>query len=198
MLRIVEMLSGGRIVALLAALFVAHGVALGGQAPYPGDFGQAVATVVIFGVLLVILGKYAWKPIVAHIRRREEDIATRISDTEQRNAKAEKLIREYREQLDHIDAKGETMLAEARKKASAEKGNILNIARQEAHQAIGRAREDIETARQEAREDLQAETAGMAATIAEKFLRRNLSDEDHRRLLEEATRQIAQKAGQQK
>ncbi|HDY64823.1 MAG TPA: hypothetical protein ENH84_01150, partial [Phycisphaerae bacterium] len=142
MLRIVEMLSGGRIVALLAALFVAHGVALGGQAPYPGDFGQAVATVVIFGVLLVILGKYAWKPIVAHIRRREEDIATRISDTEQRNAKAEKLIHEYREQLDNIDVEAETMLAEARKKASAEEGNILNTARQEAHQAIGRARED--------------------------------------------------------
>lgn len=198
MSRIVEMLSGGRLAALSGVLFVAHGVALGEGTPYPGDFGQAIATVVIFLVLLAILGKYAWKPIVAQIRRREEDIATRISNADERNDKAEKLISEYQEQLDHIDAKGEAMLTEARKKASAEEGNILNTARQEAHQAIGRAKEDIETARQEAREDLQAEAAGMAATIAEQFLRRNLSDEDHRRLLDEATQQIAQKAGQQK
>ena len=67
MSRIVEMLSGGRLAALSGVLFVAHSVALGEGTPYPGDFGQAAATVIIFLVLLAILGKYAWKPIVAQI-----------------------------------------------------------------------------------------------------------------------------------
>lgn len=176
-------------------ILAAPGIALAGERPYVGDLGQAIATLIIFLVLLFILGKFAWRPIINQLRRREEDIAQQIDDAKISQKKADELAREYRDSLDNIEDESEQMLTLSRREANIESQRILDTAHEEARDVLKRANEDIETARKQAHKKLQVETAGLATEIAKRLLRKNLSPEDHHRLVAEATEHISKKAG---
>jgi F-type H+-transporting ATPase subunit b len=191
--------SHARSLILAAAVLLAAGspcCAQGGQT-YPGDLGQAIATLVIFLVLLVVLGKWAWGPIVKQLRRREEDLAKTLEEARQRQEKADALQQEYQQLIDNIDAEAQRQLAEARKQADTQREQIIQAARHEARESVERARLDIDRARAEALTTLRAETGEMAADIVRQFLRRNLSEQEHRLLLDEAADQVAAHAGQE-
>jgi F-type H+-transporting ATPase subunit b len=162
--------------------------------PYPGDLGQMIATLLIFLLLLAVLGKYAWKPIIEQLRKREDEYNTRVADAEARRKKADELAREYEDRLASIAQEGQEILERSRKTASQERDQLLAEARQEAKRAAEEAHVEIDNARRQARVELQAETARMAADIARRVLQDNLSEDDHRRLLQHATQQVAQQA----
>lgn len=167
-----------------------------GGTPYPGDLGQAVATLLIFVALLAILGKYAWKPIVTQLHRREDDIALKIEDARKRQAEADELAKEYGEKLQHIELKVDEMIAEGRKEIDKQRKEILAATHEEAQQTLHRAQEDIAAASQAARRDLQAETARLAADLAEQFLAENLTAADQDRLFEQSAEQFARRDGE--
>lgn len=183
-----------RVVALTALLPAGTLLAAAdeGGTPYPGDLGQAVATLLIFVALLVILGKYAWKPIVTQLQRREDDIVAKIDEARKRQAEADELAREYSDKLQHIELKVDEMIAEGRKNAEKQRKDILAATHEEAQQTLHRAQEDIAAATRAARRDLQSETARLAADLAEQFLTETLSAADQDRLFEQSTRQLAQ------
>ncbi len=176
-------------------VLVAPGLALASDRPYAGDLGQAIAALVIFLVLLLVLGKFAWRPIINQLRRREEDIAKRIEDADSRKKVADDMAQEYRDKLDNIDQEAEQMLTLAKREATIESDRIRSLAHEEARDVLKRANEDIASAQKLARKQLQAETAGMATEIAKRLLRKNLSPEDHSRLVSQATEQIGRKEG---
>ena len=181
--------------ALIAwVVLAAPGIALAGEKPYVGDLGQAIAALLIFLVLLLVLGKFAWRPIINQLRRREEDIAQRIDKAKASQEKADELAQEYRNSLDNIEDESEQMFTQAKREANIESDRILDAAHAEAKDVLKQANEDIDAARKQAHKKLQAETAGMATEIAKRLLRKNLSPEDHSRLVAEATEQISKKA----
>lgn len=162
-----------------------------GGTPYPGDLGQAVATLLIFLLLLGVLGKYAWKPILTQLQRREDDIASKIADAKTRQDEADELAKEYDQKLQHIELKVEEMMAQGRREIEKQRKDILAAAQEEAKQTLQRAKHDIAAAGQAARRDLQAETAKLAADLAEQFLTESLTTADQNRLFEQSTRQLA-------
>ncbi|MCK5114415.1 MAG: F0F1 ATP synthase subunit B [Phycisphaerae bacterium] len=164
------------------------------ETPYVGDLGQAIASLVIFLILFVILGKYAWKPIVERIGRREDDIQSKIDDAEKRQATAEEMLQDYNERLNDIDARSDQMLQEARKIAAAETQRIMNDAHQQAAKVATVAQNDIANATNDAREELKRETANLAAQIATEVLQSNLTPEDHQRLIDDACSKIAERS----
>ncbi|MBN1942947.1 MAG: F0F1 ATP synthase subunit B [Phycisphaerae bacterium] len=187
------------IIVVTTTVFAAPSLAAaeeGGGTPYPGDLGQAVATLLIFVALLVVLGKYAWKPIVAQLQRREDDIASKIDDARKRQAEADELVRDYGEKLQHIELKVDEMMAQGRQEVEKQRRDILAATQQEAHQSLQRARDDIAAAGQAARRELQAETARLAADLAEQFLAESLTAADQDRLIEQSTRQLASPGGE--
>ena len=184
-----------RIVVLTALLFAAPSLAAAAAeegTPYPGDLGQAVATFLIFVALLVILGKYAWKPILTQLKRREDDIASKIEDAKNRQDEADKLAQEYGLKLEHIELKVDEMMTRGRKDIEQQRKEILAAAHEEAKRTLQSAQNDIAAASQAARRDLQAETARLAADLAEQFLTESLSAADQDRLFEKSTRQLAE------
>lgn len=187
-----------RVVVGTTAVLAAPSMAAAAESgtPYPGDLGQAVATLLIFVALLAILGKYAWKPIVTQLQRREEDIASKIDDARKRRAEADELAGEYGEKLEHIGLKVDEMLAEGRKEIEKQRKEILAATHDEARQTLHRAQEDIAAAGQAARRDLQAETARLAADLAEQFLAENLTAADQDRLFEQSTQQFTRRDGE--
>ncbi len=173
-----------------ATVLAAPSLARASDGPYPGDLGQAIAALLIFLGLAIVLGKYAWRPVIDQLRRRDEDVAKRLTDADAKQAQADEAQAELSQQLENIDAQTEQLLGQARREAAAESTKILDTARDQARQVIARAEKDIAQAQAQARQDIQAATAKVAGEIAERFLQEKLSADDHRRLVAQAAKQM--------
>ena len=187
----------GAAALLWAVLFLcdAAPAAAGATGPYPGDIGQAVATVVVFLGLLFVLGKWAWKPIVTQLRQREERVAETVRRAEQREQKAEGLLKEYQQRLDNVAAEAQRLLAQAHDDSAEERKQVLADAREEAAKSLRQAGEDIARAKQEALRDLHQETAQLAVDIAGRALGRNVPKADHSRLVQDCLEEVRKREG---
>lgn len=187
--------SAGRRLAVTTAVLAAAPRAVWAAAesgtPYPGDLGQAVAALLIFAALLAILGRYAWKPVIAQLQRREEEIAQKLDEARKRQQQADELAAEYRGQLARIEQKMEEMLTAGRQELEKQRKDMLSAAQEEARRMLQNARDDISTATLAARRQLQAETARLAAQLAERFLAERLTPADQDRLIAQAVQQLA-------
>lgn len=148
----------------------------------PG-IGLIFWTTVVFLLLLVLLGKYAWKPILTAIKTREQNISTALASAEsalndmrELQSNNEKIMVKAREERDAIlkearDAK-EIILTEAKTKATKETDRIL-----------ASAREQINTEKNAAIADLKNQVAVLSIEIAEKILKSDLSSDEKQKAL---------------
>ena len=141
----------------------------------PG-FGLVFWMTLIFLVVLFILKKYAWKPILESLKEREDSIESALQAAERAKkemaelqAKNEELLKKAREEKDALLADARNMkdkiIAEAREKASVEAKNIVE-----------NAREQIEMEKQAVLSEVKNIIASYSIEIAEKILREELSD----------------------
>jgi F-type H+-transporting ATPase subunit b len=149
------------------------------------DIGLLFWMTLTFGILLFILGKYAWKPIMKMLHEREDSIEKALNAAEE--AKKEMLkLKAGNEQL-LLEAKEErdALLRDARKV----KESIIEEARlkanEEANRIIENARESIQYEKMAAINDLKNQIASISIEIAEKLLGQELSNTDKQRQLTE-------------
>ena len=160
----------------------------------PQAIAPAVTTLVVFALLLAVLGKFAWGPIAAGLKNREDKIRRDIADAEAARARAETTLAQYNQQLATAEAQVRDILAKASQDAERMATNMKMQAQKEAEEAKDRATRDIETARKNAVADIYAQAADLSTAIAEKILRRNLNADDQRQLVESSLQQF-QSAG---
>jgi F-type H+-transporting ATPase subunit b len=150
----------------------------------PQAIAPAVTTLVVFALLLAVLGKFAWGPIAAGLKNREDKIRRDIADAEAARKRAESTLAQYNQQLATAEAQVRDILAKAGQDAERMATNMKMQAQKEAEEAKDRATRDIETARKNAVADIYAQAADLSTAIAEKILRRNLNADDQRQLVE--------------
>ena len=155
-----------------------------------GNLGQAFMILAVFAGLLLILGKYAWKPIIHQLQRREKDIGERIQDTERRNREAKELEAHYKASLDRADAEAKQILAKNLEEATRAREELLTAAREEGNRTIEAAKTEIEVFKRAAIEELQQATAGMAVSIAGEILQQQLTPEHQEALVEQSLARI--------
>lgn len=155
------------------------------------ESGLIFWTAVTFVLLLVILRRYAWDPILGALEAREEAIQRTIDEAEQLQAEAERVLEEHRAKLAEARKEGNRVLDEARKAGERMKSDIVENARQEADQVVARARRQIELETEQALENLRDRAADLALHAAEKVIERSLSDADHRRFAQEAVEELS-------
>jgi len=164
---------------------------------YPGDLGQAVVAVATFGILLLILRKWAWRPVIAQLRRREEDIAGSLARAQQREREATELVNHYKARIAQAEQEAERLIAESRKQAADLRDEALRAAQEKARQDADRALQELERAKQQAFAELRKATAAMASDIAQTVLRKELSQADQQRLLERSVKEIVKQAAEE-
>ena len=185
-------------VVLLSAapLFAAEAGAEGGDVPgsplYKVNEGliTGIATIAIFVLLVAVLGKYAWGPILSGLKAREDKIRKDIADAEATRAKAEATLRDYNAQLATAEQKVRDMIAKATTDAEQLAASIRARAQQEGEETKERAMRDIENAREQALSEIYAQTAELSTRIAEKILRRNLNADDQRELVNQSLQEL--------
>jgi len=179
--------------------------AQGGEAPAEhaaqgnpvGDLGQAIMILIVFGILLFILGKYAWKPIIAQIQRREKEIGERIEDTERRNRQVKQLEAEYQARIDRAEAEAKQLLAKSLEEAAKAREDLLAGAREESNRTIEAAKIEIEVYKKAALDALKQATASMAVNIAGEIIQEKLSPEKQQELVEKSISRIRSRTERQ-
>lgn len=154
--------------------------------PLSVDPDLAIWTVVVFVILLVILKRFAWGPIVEALERREQNIAEHIAQAERNHEQARLLLAEYEKKLATAANEVRQLLEEARRDAEHTKHEILVEARKGAEAEKARALRDIEAAADAATESLAQRSAELAVDLAGRILQAQLSRDDHARLIQEA------------
>jgi F-type H+-transporting ATPase subunit b len=187
--------AGGCPVGLAVAVLLVWPSApiLAAEAPPPtnfGDLGHAIAALVIFGVLLAILGRFAWKPLLAQLHRREETIAEALESSQQREMEAQELLKFYRTRMERAEADAAEVITRGRRDAAASREEVLTAAREEAARTVAQTRRDIAAAKEAALRELRVAAADLAVDLTEQILGRTLKDADQGRLVEESLADI--------
>lgn len=150
----------------------------------------AVWTFVVFIGLFAVLGKFAWKPLIEALHRREAHLEHCLRQSEQARDDAEKLLAEHRKLMADADDKVRDLLFQAQRDAQANASELLKRAQDDADAARHRAQRDIETARDQALAELWNQSANLAVTVAGRVLDRQLDENDQRRLLDAAIAEL--------
>ena len=157
---------------------------------FAGDLGNAIWTLVIFVLVVVVLGKFAWGPLLNALQQREQFIRNSLQEAKDDREAAEARLREYETRLQEATNEATQIVEEGRQDAERAKARIEETARTEADKMLERARREIDLARQSAIKDLYATSAELATDIAEKVLKRELSSQDHERLIQESIEEL--------
>ena len=147
-------------------------------------------TAVVFVLLLIVLTKFAWKPMFEAMRKREEDVEHILAETERARTESERLLAEHRKQMQEAAEQVKAFFEQGRRDAEATAQDILRKSHVEAEAIQARAKQEIDHARDQALMEIWRKTADLAATVAGRVLTREMSADDHRRLVETALNEL--------
>jgi F-type H+-transporting ATPase subunit b len=162
--------------------------------PIKAEPGLAIWTLVVFVGLLLILARYAWKPLIHALHEREKHLEHVLLETERARNESEGLLSEHRKQMARAAAEVRAILDKAREDAQATGDQIVKRAQTEAEAARQRAQRDIASARDQALVEIWKTTADMAVSVAGRVLSREINEQEHRRLLDVAIRELPERA----
>ena len=164
----------------------------GPQLDDPSQFRSdlAIWTFVVFLCLLLILGKFAWGPVMEGLDRREQSIASMIAEAKQGQERASEQIKQYEAKLAEAGEEARQLVAQARQDAEAAKDRIVAEAQEAADRQRQRAVEDIQVAKNVALQEMTEKSVDLAVNLAGRIVRQQLKAEDHSQLIREAMDQL--------
>jgi F-type H+-transporting ATPase subunit b len=138
---------------------------------------------VVFVILLFLLSKFAWKPILGAVKKREESINNALQAAENAKAEMAKLQSQNEEILQQARIERDQMLKEARDSRDRMIAEAKSKASEEADRMIAAARDSIRNEKLAAITDLKNQVAVLSVEIAEKILRQELSSAEKQQAL---------------
>ncbi len=148
--------------------------------------GLMIWTIVSFLILLVILKKAAWTPILKALDEREKGIKENIETAKLAREDADRSLEEYRQKLSEAHTEAQSIVSKARQDAERVGEELKVKHKTEADAILDKARKQIDLERQAAINEIRTEVANLAISAAEKVVGKTLDSEDHRRLVMES------------
>ncbi|PIU44383.1 MAG: ATP synthase F0 subunit B [Ignavibacteriales bacterium CG07_land_8_20_14_0_80_59_12] len=146
--------------------------------------GLLIWTGITFLLVLLILSKFAWKPLIRALSKREETIRLSIERAEEAKAEAERLLAEHAKRLASTQEETARLIRDARADAETMKNDIVEKANANARRMLDAAKEEIDRKTEQAIGQLRGEVAGLAIKAAEKILEETLDESRQRALVE--------------
>lgn len=167
-----------------------HGKSGGGPSIFPKSFDTNLWTLVVFLTTLYLLGRYAWKPILDGLQKREHDIHEALHAAEKARAEAVALKSELQGERDRAAAQVKEMIEEAKRDAQA----TVEAMKADAQAAIAadrdRMRRELQTETDQALQKIWTLAADLATAAASKALQNGLQVEQQSRLIDDALKQL--------
>lgn len=136
-------------------------------------------------IQLYLIKRFLFKPISAVLEKRKAMADAQIQDAEKARREAESLKAGYEAEMANAKAEAAAIIQNAQKDAAARSEAIVNEAQAQAAGIKSKAEADIVQERKKAVNDIKNEIGGIAMDIAGKVIEREISEEDHRKLIDE-------------
>lgn len=134
------------------------------------EFGLSFWTILVFFLLVFILARTVWKPLLKAVEDRENKIKNDIEAANRAKEEAEKIKQEIQDRLNNLKAEIELRLSNANSQALQEREKIIEAAKKEAASILENARREIENAKNTASKELQKEVVNIAIEISKKTI----------------------------
>jgi F-type H+-transporting ATPase subunit b len=155
--------------------------------PDPGLFIWTIAT---FLVLLALLAKFAWRPLLQALEARQQAIRKALDDAQQAKQDLERLNAESAQIVARARVEADAIISQSRSDGERLREEIRQKARGEADNIVKNAERQIQLETTRALEQIRHEAVDLSVMIASKILQRNISKADNERLIDEALRQV--------
>ena len=154
------------------------------------DVRQVVTQVLGFLLLVWILRRFAWGPLLGVLEARRQKIAGEFQEADRRKAEAAELKARYESELRGIEAQARQRLMEAVTEGQKVAGEIKAQAQEEAQRRVERANDEIARENEKAKEILKQRIIALSIGAAEKILRQKLDEDTQRRLASEFVEEV--------
>jgi F-type H+-transporting ATPase subunit b len=146
--------------------------------------GLIIWTIVTFLILLFILKKVAWKPILSALDQREKDIKDSLEKAEKAKEDAQKILDENQATLAKAEEESKKIIEQSRSYAENLKEQMLKESKEQAKKLVEDAAEEIDRRKNSAFEELKDQVAKIAVNAAEKIMKQNLDADKNKHIVD--------------
>ena len=154
------------------------------------DPGLFIWTIATFLVLLTLLAKFAWGPLLKALEERQATIRKSLEDAQLARQELERLNQEQQRIIASARAEADTIVSQSRSDAERLRQELRESARAEAANIVKNAERQIELQTHQAIRQIRQEAVELSVAIASKLLARNLTKEDNDRLIQQTLTQF--------
>jgi F-type H+-transporting ATPase subunit b len=147
--------------------------------------GLTLWTAITFLLLIIVLGKYAFGPIVKMLDERERNIRDAIDQAKNERAEAEKLLAQQKESLLKAQREAAELAKRSQQEMEAYRSQLTAQAKKESDELVASARKQIEEEKSKAVAELRAQVADLAVGAASRIVKSSLDDKTQRQLVDE-------------
>jgi F-type H+-transporting ATPase subunit b len=155
--------------------------------PDPGLF---IWTILTFLVLLGLLAKFAWGPLLKALEERQELIRTSLDDADKAKQELERLNQESAQIISEARAEAQSIVVKSRADAETVREDLRRKAKEEGDALIRSAQRQIELETARALQQIRHEVVDLSLTVASKLIKKNLTQEDNDALIQHSLAQI--------
>ncbi|MBU8905886.1 F0F1 ATP synthase subunit B [Desertibacillus haloalkaliphilus] len=155
-------------------------------------WGNALYQLFVFVLLLILLKKWAWGPIMNMMKDREEYVANEIDTAEKNRKEAEKYLEEQRVEVKKAREEAQSIIENAKKLSDKQSEDILASARQEADRMKESALAEIQREKEQAVNSLRDQVSSLSVLIATKVIEKELSEKDQEKLIQDYLKEVGE------
>lgn len=159
---------------------------------FTGDWAESAWTLLWFALLLLVLWKSAWKPLLKSLSDRQNHIQKEIDDAEKSRKQAQQVLDDYRSKLADAERQGREIINQRVKQAQTEAKEVEVQNRKQIDQMKIRFEADLEREKGDAQEQLWTQAGDIIQTIGQEVFGKALNDEDNKRLIGQAIERLKQ------
>ena len=154
------------------------------------DPGLYIWTIIVFLVLAFLLMKFAWKPLLAMLEKREDNIKLALLDAEKARDELANVKEDTEKLLNEARTESQAIVAAGKKNAERMQEEIVDKAQSKSDVLLADAKKQIQLEKDRAITDVRAEVVNLSMQVAEKLIKKNLSKEDNLKLINESLSSI--------
>ena len=152
--------------------------------------GLYIWTIITFLLLLYVLAKFAWRPLLKMLEERENLIKSSLDDAEKAKLELERLNEESEKIMAKARVEAKEILAEGKTTAEKVKEDTISKAKEAANKIREDAEKQIQVEKEKAITDIKNEVVEISISVAEKLINKNLSDADNKALVDESLKKV--------
>jgi len=148
------------------------------------DTGLIIWTIISFAALVLLLGKVAWKPLLASLKEREDGIRKAIDDAASAKLTADQLKGQYEQELAKAQDRAAGILSQAQAEGQKVREQLLKDAQAEVRRLTEQTKRQLEEEKSKLSRELRQEVAGLSVRVAEKLLRHSVNAKENESLVQ--------------